>query len=86
MIDAVVVHFANVVVHAARAQHRTGDAGVDGQFGGQVADTLGATDEDFVAEQQCLEFVEKVREADRRSVSPVEPPTLASQRQPPKRM
>src|SRR5262249_22297273 len=62
-IKSVAVYFANVVIHAAGAQHRTCNAGIDRQFGGQFADILGAADDDLVAENQFLEFVEKLREA-----------------------
>src|SRR5262249_20588535 len=62
-IKSVAVYFANVVIHTARAQHWTRDAGVDRQFRGQSADILGAADDDLVAENEFLEFVEKFREA-----------------------
>src|SRR5437764_14105191 len=62
-IKPVAVYFANVVIHTARAQHRTRDAGVDRQFGGEFADVLGAADDDLVPENKVLEFVEKLREA-----------------------
>ncbi len=47
-IKPVAVHFANVVIHAARAQHWAGDAGIDCQFGGKFADVLGASDDDLI--------------------------------------
>src|ERR1051325_1828386 len=44
-IKSVSVDLANVVIHTARPQHRTRDAGVDRQFGGQIADVLCASDD-----------------------------------------
>src|SRR5262249_6477329 len=61
-IEPVAVYFANVVIHAARAQHRTCDACVDRQFGRKFADILGAADHDLVTQNEFLEFVEKFRE------------------------
>ena len=60
-IKPVAVHFAQVVVHAARAEHRSGDAGVDRELGGEDADALRAHHQDFVAGDELFEFVEETR-------------------------
>src|SRR5207247_8854961 len=48
VVDAVLDHLANVVIHSAGPQHGPGDAGVDGELLRQHADALGAGDEDFI--------------------------------------
>ena len=51
-----------------------------------VADILGAADDDLVAENEFLEFVEKLRETIDNLFCSRQPLSLASTRQPPKRM
>ena len=60
-IDAVVVHFAHVILDTAGTGHRTGDTGVDGEFLWQNADTLGAHEQDFVGGEQFLKLIEEPR-------------------------
>src|SRR5579884_956770 len=48
VVDAVLIHLADIVIDAAGAQHRPGDAGVDGKFGRKHAHSLRTRDEDFV--------------------------------------
>ena len=87
VVDAVVVDLANVVIHARRAQHGAGDAGVDGQFGLQNADALAARHQNLVADEQRFKLVDKLR-AGRRPPCALRRARLreASTRQPPKRM
>src|SRR5262249_42916731 len=48
-IKSVAIDLADVVVHTTRPQHRARDAGIDRQFGGNLANILGAADDDLVA-------------------------------------
>ena len=61
VVNAVLVHLADIVVDPGGAEHRAGNARVDGQFSGQDADTLRARDEDLVFTEQPLEFIQKSR-------------------------
>src|SRR5205823_5078089 len=61
VVDAVVIHLANVVIHAAGAQHRSGDAGVDGQIARKNPDVLRACQENFVAGEKLVELVKEPR-------------------------
>src|SRR6266487_1829361 len=47
-INAVTVHFANVVIHAAGAQHRAGDSRIDCQLGRKFSNVLSARAHDLV--------------------------------------
>src|SRR6202030_4315436 len=49
-IKPVAVHFANVVVHAACAQHRTGNSGADREIGRKFPDVLRPGDDDLVSQ------------------------------------
>jgi len=61
VVEAVPIDFAQVIIDAAGPQHRPGDAGVDGQFGGQHSDALQARQDDFIAGHQGFEFVQEPR-------------------------
>src|SRR5436190_12176874 len=58
-IESIAIHFAQVVVHAAGPQHRSGDAGIDRQLGGEPAHALRARDQDLALDQQLLELIEE---------------------------
>ena len=86
-IESVAVDFANVVVHAARAQHRAGNAGVDREIGGKFADVLRARDQDFVSERSASSNSSRNAGKHRRSSAPARSNLgRRSTRQPPKRM
>ena len=86
-IKSVAIHFAKVIIHPAGAQHGAGDAGVDRQLGGKLADILCARDDDLVADNQLLELIEESRETiDNLLARARASPSLASTRHPPKRM
>src|SRR5205807_10490917 len=61
-INSVTVHFANVVIHAACAQHRPRNTGADRELRRKVSDILSARDHDFVLQNQRFELVQKLRE------------------------
>ena len=75
-----------IVVHAASAQHRPGDAGIDRQFGGEFADILCARDQDFIRDDQFFELIEEPREASTTFRARSSQPGGRSTRQPPNRM
>ena len=62
-IKAVAVHFADIIIYARRAQHRTRDTGIDREVGRKDADVLRATDHHFVAHDELFQVVDEVREA-----------------------
>ncbi len=62
VVDAVFIHLSHVVVDAAGAEHRTGDASVNGEFSRQATDTLRARHEDFIPGQQGFILVKEARE------------------------
>ena len=62
-IQTILVHLAHVVLHAAGAGHRAGNAGVDGELLWQDADLLAPSEQDFVVRKQLLEFVEETRKS-----------------------
>src|SRR5438876_3352659 len=62
-IESITIHFPKVVVEPGSAQHWAGDAGVGGQFGGQLADVLRASDEHFIRYDQLFKFIEKSRKS-----------------------
>ncbi len=87
VVNAVAVHLADVVIDAAGAQHRAGDARVDRQFARQHADALRARHDDFVLVEQRVEFVEEGGEIVDDLLRLLEPVRAARRmRQPPNRM
>src|SRR5438094_4700648 len=61
-IKSVTVYFANVVVHAARAQHWAGNSSADREIGRKFADVLCSRDHDLVSKDQFFTSIEKFRE------------------------
>src|SRR6266700_2780846 len=61
-IKSVAVHFANVVVHAARAQHWAGNSSADREIGRKFTDVLRSRDYDLISKDQFFKFIEKFRE------------------------
>ena len=47
-IETVAIDFAQVVIYAGGAKHRTGDAGVDRQLGRELADFLSTREQDII--------------------------------------
>src|SRR5205809_4468492 len=62
-IKSVAVYFANVVVHAARAQHWAGNSSADRELRRKFSDVLGPRDHDFVLQNKFFELVQKRRES-----------------------
>src|SRR5437867_1699184 len=62
-IKAVAVHFTQVIVHPAGAQHRARDAGVNRQLGGKFPDVLRSRDDNFILHNQLFQLVDKLGEA-----------------------
>ena len=60
-IKSVAIHFANVIVHAAGAQHWAGNPGADREIGRKSAHVLRARDHDFVSKDQFTKLIEKFR-------------------------
>src|ERR1043166_9466328 len=61
-IKSVAIHFANVIIHAARAQHGAGDACVDRQLRRKFADVLCPGDDDLIADNQLLQLIDELWE------------------------
>src|ERR1035438_5840935 len=74
VVDAVLVHLANVVVDSARPKHRAGDASVDSEVARQATHPLRARYETFVLAQQGLILIKKAREFAHYLLRLVEPP------------
>src|SRR6266487_476281 len=58
-VESIAIHFPHVVVDPARAEHWAGDASVDRQVGGQLADLLRAGDDNLIRKDERLEFIQK---------------------------